>query len=171
MNVTRPMKNCAFILSISNSKCIWAPKFQSFSLHFTNSFSIWFFVLPRPFGFHLTNEKVSPMTDLPPAGTVFAIDLDDDGFHRVVCNDDVSAAWMILPFDFDCWSVKKIFISFKANKLFLIDCGEVIDVDDTQLKLFSLSNKAQKTSAKAIPCTVVQVTLVCMNHLAETQIT
>lgn len=32
-----------------------------------------------------------------------------------------------------------------------------MDVDDAQLNLFSLSDKAQKTSGKAIPCTVVQV--------------
>lgn len=50
------------------------------------------FFLPRPFGFHLSNEKVSQLMNLPPAGTVFAIDLGDDGFHRVVCNDDVSVA-------------------------------------------------------------------------------
>lgn len=30
------------------------------------------------------------MTDLPPAGRVFAIDLGDDGFNRVVCNEKVS---------------------------------------------------------------------------------
>lgn len=36
---------------------------------------------------------VSPLTALPPAGEVFGIDLDDNGFNRVVCNENVSIAF------------------------------------------------------------------------------
>lgn len=50
------------------------------------------FFFERPFGFHLSSEKASPLMALPPAGKVFGVDLGDDGFHRVVCNDNVSMA-------------------------------------------------------------------------------
>lgn len=49
-----------------------------------------FFFFQRPFGFDLSNEKDSPLKELPPAGAVFGVDLGDDGFNRVVCNDSVS---------------------------------------------------------------------------------
>lgn len=55
-------------------------------------------------------------------------------------------------------------IALKANKLFFIDCGEVIDVAGEQLEMFSLSDRAQKTSAKAIPCTVLEVTFFSRLH-------
>lgn len=112
MNVRRPVNNNVFISLTSISKYIWAPKFQSFSLHTTNWLSIVSFFLRRPFGFHLLNEKVMELVDLPPAGVVFAIDLDDDGVNRAVCNDDVSLPRIVLPSSFVRCSSWRIFFTF-----------------------------------------------------------
>lgn len=51
---------------------------------------LFLFDFQRPFDFNLDNETVSELTELPPPGKVFAIDLDDDGLNRAVCNENVS---------------------------------------------------------------------------------
>ncbi|XP_031632213.1 uncharacterized protein LOC116346353 isoform X2 [Contarinia nasturtii] len=86
------------------------------------------------FGMNLYNEKLTRLDTIPPAGVVFLVDLGFEGFHRAVCN------------------IQNI------NTLLLIDIGEIMQVSSAaDVKMFSLSSRAQELSARAINCTVLEI--------------
>ncbi|XP_055305143.1 uncharacterized protein LOC129569919 [Sitodiplosis mosellana] len=86
----------------------------------------------RSFELNLYDEKLTRLENIPP-GEVFLVDFGNDGLHRVVCNDIQSS-------------------------LFFIDSGEIMQMSSaTGLKMFSLSQRAQKMSARGIPCKIIEV--------------
>lgn len=65
------------------------------TFQFAIALYLFLFDFQRPFDFNLDNETVSELTELPPPGNVFAIDLDDDGLNRAVCNENVSKFYIL----------------------------------------------------------------------------
>ena len=107
---------------------------------------------------NLYDEKLARLENIPPAGEVFLIDFGEDGLHRVVCN--VSAVFKTYVLHTFFHNQNFIIPSLKAahSSLFFIDSGEIIQMSSApDLKMFSLSKRAQKMSARGIPCKIIEV--------------
>lgn len=104
---------------------------------------------------NLYNEKLAPLENFPPAGEVFLVDLDKDGLHRVVCNVSTTILSEKCFFNF---KIVSTLLSKDIQSLFFIDSGEILQTPSTSnMKLFSLSDRAQNMSARGIPCKVPEV--------------
>lgn len=94
----------------------------------------------------------------PPPNEVFLVDLGDDGFHRAVCSAKVSIILLFVKLGTFLHFSKQIHYLKDNNAVLLIDIGHVMEITAANdLEIYSLSEKAQQMSARAIPCKVVEV--------------
>lgn len=120
---------------------------------------------------NLYDEILAVLEKFPSAGEVFLVDLGNDGFHRVVCN--VSALKLSKSNNFSPIQFKNVFfITLKENlSLLFIDSGEILQMPSlSDLNIFSLSDRAQKMSARGIPCKVTEVLLVFLLFISYSSI-
>lgn len=94
-----------------------APYFKREPLFMTLN---WFF-FQSPFDFNLPDETVALLTNIPPPGEVFVVDMEADGFHRAVRNNGVcifqylfTIRWEFSPEDFCHFYYRKSILCFSS---------------------------------------------------------
>lgn len=107
---------------------------------------------------NLYDEKLACLENIPPAGEVFLIDFGEDGLHRVVCNVSVIFKTYVQHTLFYHGNFIIPLLKTAHSSLFFIDSGEIIEMSSApDLKMFSLSKRAQNMSARGIPCKIIEV--------------